>query len=83
MGNEKITNKEEFLNYLENLLAELKSNGGEWNNRTLESYLSAMIAWVDDMEGYYENMGVAHDVKLERVNWRVFADILSAARIYE
>ena len=29
----------------------------EWENRDLPSYLEAIAAWVDDMDGYYRNLG--------------------------
>jgi hypothetical protein len=35
------------------------------------------------MDGYYENMGIANEVGLDTMNWRVLADILIAATMYE
>ena len=81
--NMKIKNKEEFLIFLDALTKDLNDQKINWPNRSLESYLGAMTSWVDDMEGYYENMGMLKDVNLEEVDWQVFADILLAARVYE
>ena len=82
-GNIKIRNKEDFLNFLDALLKDLNDPTSNWPNGSLESYLGAMASWVDDMEGYYENMGILKEVNLTEVNWQVFSDILSAARVYE
>ena len=42
--------------------------------------LEALAAWVDDMEGYYLNIGKPIT---EKPDWQMFADILVAAKIYE
>lgn len=56
----------------------MKSNS--WKNNDLTSYLEAIASWIEDMDGFYENMGKSLP---EKINWSVFADILMAARIYE
>jgi len=39
-----------------------------------------MQSWIEDMDGYYENM----NMKLpEKIEWNVFANVLMAARVYE
>jgi hypothetical protein len=40
----------------------------------------AMAGWIHDMDGHYQNTGQNLS---ELPPWRVFADILMAARIYE
>ncbi len=62
------------------LLDNLKNNPEEWENRTLEEFLGAMASWIEDMEGYYMNNN--HPAP-ENVNWKVFAEILVAAKMYE
>ena len=46
----------------------------------LASFLAAMSAWSEDMEGFYENSG---EDLASLPPWRVLADILMAARVYE
>lgn len=58
-------------------------SGRPIENNTVESYLDAVASWVEDMDGYYENMGIANEVRLDTMNWRVLADILIAATMYE
>ncbi|WP_459623926.1 DUF7660 family protein [Burkholderia sp. 3C] len=52
-------------------------------NDSIGAYLDGMASRVEDMDGCYENMGISKSVKLESMNWRVLADILIAARMYE
>jgi hypothetical protein len=79
---EKIKTKDDFVSFVELLLEDLKNSPPEWENNTLESYLDAMGRWTDDMEGYYKNMGI-NTIEYDKINWRIFADILLAARVYE
>ncbi|MGH2599621.1 MAG: DUF7660 family protein, partial [Dehalococcoidia bacterium] len=44
------------------------------------SYLSAMAAWAEDMDGYYENRG---DPVPKQPSWRTLGELLLAARVYE
>ena len=75
-----IKDKKDFLEFLEFLVDDLKNNSNEWENKSLESYLNAIASWVEDMEGYYLNNNLPIP---ENINWRVFADILIAAKMYE
>jgi hypothetical protein len=81
MSNKGINSKEDFLTFLGVLLNSFESSSTEWSNKDIPSYLRAARGWADDMEGYYKNIG--EDVDLNNVNWRVFADILTAAKFYE
>jgi hypothetical protein len=79
---EKIKTKADFVSFVALLLEDLKNSPPEWENNTLESYLDAMGRWTDGMEGYYKNMGI-NTIEYDKINWRIFADILLAARVYE
>ena len=79
----QINSKKDFLIFLRELIIQLKDNPEKFGeNNTLEAYLEGMEGWVEDMDGYYENNNLGH-VDLKNVNWRVFADVLMAASIYE
>ncbi|HWE37393.1 MAG TPA: hypothetical protein VG406_12565 [Isosphaeraceae bacterium] len=78
---QRVGSKQDFLKVLSLLREDCRINSKQWENDTLETYLEAMEAWMLDMEKYYAQRGV--DVDLERPGWRVFADILLAARVYE
>ena len=77
---ETINSKEDFINFIELLINDLKNNSGEWENNSLESYLEAMAACTEDMDGYYQNMRMPIP---QNVNWKVFANILISAKMYE
>jgi hypothetical protein len=79
---EKIKTKEDFVSFVELLLEDLKNNLQTWENNSLDFYLDAVGRWVDDMEGYYEYIGI-NDIDYDKINWRIFADVLLAARHYE
>jgi hypothetical protein len=75
-----INDKKDFLKFVELLIIDLKTNPEDRKNRSLESYLKAIQSWTEDMEGYYEN---TNQPIPNNINWKVFADILIAAKMYE
>ncbi|SEI49148.1 hypothetical protein SAMN05216327_1023 [Dyadobacter sp. SG02] len=76
----EITNKEDFVSFMELLLSNLNSNPEEWANKNLSEYLEGIAGWTEDMEGYYQNNNIPFP---ENINWKVFANILIAAKMYE
>ena len=74
--------RSDFLIFIRALIADYKKNSAEWENRTVDSYLEGMEGWIESMEGYYRNNNITN-VDLSNVSWRVFADILTSASIYE
>jgi len=76
-----IKTREDFLKFLNTLLMNYQKSKADWENNTVESFLNGMIGFTEDASGYYEN--IDEDVNTERPSWRLFADILLAARIYE
>lgn len=76
----EIKGKEDFVDFVQLLISNLKDNPKEWTNGTLSEYLEGIASWTEDMEGYYQNNNIPIP---EKVNWRVFADILMAAKMYE
>ncbi|NEU70069.1 hypothetical protein GK091_24545 [Spirosoma agri] len=77
---DSISSKEDFTKFLGTLLEDLQSDRSAWENNTLDEYLDGIKSWTEDMDGYYINMG---EPIPENVNWRVFAEILTAATLYE
>jgi len=81
MGTEKIKSKQEFVVFLRELHADYLQNGKDWENTSLERFLEAMIAYTEDIQGYYENTN--QNIDANKPSWKVFADILEGASIYE
>jgi hypothetical protein len=77
---DEIDIKEDFVNFVELLALDLKNNPEEWANKTLSDYLESISSWTEDMEGYYRNNNIPIP---ENINWKVFANILIAAKMYE
>ncbi len=76
----EISSKEDFIRFVELLVSNLNSNPSEWTNKTLSEYLEGIASWTEDMEGYYQNNNIPIP---ENINWKVFANILIAAKMYE
>jgi hypothetical protein len=57
-----------------------RADPSRWENQTLDAYLEALAAWIDDMDGYFRNQGVEAP---DPPDWNVVAQALLAAGIYE
>lgn len=74
-----IGSREDLAEFVVELRKSLR-NGQQWKNRDLDAFLDAMSAWIEDMDGYFENIG---EPCPNQPTWRTFAQILAAAAIYE
>ena len=72
--------REDFISFIRLLKKDLKDNHDAWENPTLDRYLEALAACTEDMEGYYLN--TKQDLP-KNIIWKVFAEILIAAKMYE
>ncbi|MEQ9861123.1 hypothetical protein OI450_03590 [Pectobacterium cacticida] len=75
-----ISSKDDLVKLISALAKDFKENPDEWENKDLPSYLEAIASWIEDMDGYYEN---TNQPIPKDTNWKVFADILMAAKVYE
>ena len=75
-----VKSREDFVEFVGALITDLFANKHEWENDRLDSYLEAISAWVQDMDGYYLN---ANKSLPENINWNVIAQIFLAAKYYE
>lgn len=78
---ENINTKDDFVKFLLMLRDDFNRNKPEWENRTLEHFLDALYGFAKSLEGYYQNSG--EKVDLANPNWKVVADLLLGATIYE
>jgi hypothetical protein len=77
---EKIQTREDLVRFVHHLVRDLRTHPEQWENTSLETYLAAIAAWVQDMDGYYRNRGEAAP---QHPTWKHVGEILLAARIYE
>lgn len=75
-----IKTRKEFVAFVHELLHHLQATPSEWENLSLESYLEALAAWVEDCEGFYANRG---EKVPQDPNWKFLGEALLAARVYE
>ncbi len=77
---DKLVTKQDFSKFVFEMLDDFRSNSANWENQDLSSFLEAIAAWSEDMDGFYANQGrpIPKDI-----NWKIFAEILYAARVYE
>jgi hypothetical protein len=76
----KIQTKTDFINFLLNLKKDCTENLLCWENKDIGSFLGAMTAWIEDMDGFYINQDVPIP---EYIDWQIFAHILVAGKFYE
>jgi len=78
MKPEDVKTREDFIAYL---AASQTEDTVSWENNTLDRFLEALEAYTNDIGGYYKNNKIAVDP--DKPSWRVFADIIEGAKIYE
>jgi len=77
---ESISSRQDFVGFIRSLLEDLRRHPASWENNTLESFLEAMAAWTEDIDGYYKNRD---ELTPEQPDWKVLGQILLAAKFYE
>ena len=50
-----IKNHEDFMIFLSHFSSDYQPNANDWKNNDLESFLQAMLSWLEDADGYYQN----------------------------
>lgn len=76
-----VTDRQSFIKFLELLYQDYLNKQAEWENATLESFFQAMISYSEDIQAYYDNTNQI--INADTPSWKVFADILKGAKIYE
>jgi hypothetical protein len=77
---QQVHSREDLAAFIRALLCQLREKPEDWENQDLASFLEAMAAWIEDMEGYYKGRGEAVP---KQPTWKTIAQILLAARVYE
>jgi hypothetical protein len=77
---EKIHTRDDLVLFIRHLVQDLRTCPQRWENISLESYLAAMAAWLQDIDGYYHNRG---ETVPQHPTWKHVGETLLAARMYE
>ena len=80
-GTIKVVDRDSFVKYVDELLTDFNENGKNWENNQIESFIDGISAYAADIDGYYKNMNF--DTSSEVPTWRLFAQILKGATLYE
>ena len=75
-----IQNRDDFIAFVRELLCTLKDQPSTWEHQNIASYLEALAAWTEDMDGYFQNKNEATP---EQPTWKLLGEMLAAARVYE
>lgn len=77
---DRIQSRDDLVKFIEGLVSDLHTQPDDWENPSLDRYLSAMARWLNDSDSFYKNQGSIPPATPE---WKTIAEILAAARIYE
>lgn len=77
---EDVTTREDLADFIRGLREDLAENAEQSENPDLDRYLEALGAVVEDLEGRFMNRGEAVPTE---PSWRLVAEILDAATVYE
>ncbi|MBK4738301.1 DUF7660 family protein [Noviherbaspirillum pedocola] len=75
-----VSSREGFVKFIEYLNQDYQQKSADWENKTLDQFLSGLSSFTRDMAGYYKNMEEVVDV--EHITWRLAAEMLLAATVY-
>jgi hypothetical protein len=75
-----IYSREDFVAFVRSLARNFQDNPDEWENINIWSYLDALAAWTEDMDGLFHNTGQPLPTNID---WKLIARLLLAAKIYE
>ena len=77
----EVVDRQSFIKFLSLLHNSYQRNKADWENVDLDSFLEAMARYAQDIQGYYDNTNQKVDANTP--SWKIFADILLGAKIYE
>jgi hypothetical protein len=75
-----VGSRADFVRFVDYLNADYSERRDEWENNSLESFLSGLAGFTQDMGGFYRNRGESIDVEV--ITWRMAAQMLLAAKVY-
>ena len=77
---ENVSNKQQFLDFVNLLSADFLKNRDEWENKSIDEFLQGIEGWVDSMESFFENSGLETP---QNIDWNFLSMMLYVGKIYE
>lgn len=78
---ENIKTKGDFESFMSMLIKDLRENRGDWENNELEPFLDGIKRFTEVLDNYYSNARIEADTSIP--TWKMFAEVLLAAKVYE
>ena len=74
----EVSDKETFLRFVKILVDDYRENSQEWEHNSIDEYLDAMAAWVNDFSKCENN-----DMDWKKIDYSIIARILYMGKMYE
>jgi hypothetical protein len=76
-----VNDRQSFIHFLHEFRNNYLLDREQWENKTLDQFLEALASYAEDIQGYYDN--VMPSMNADIPSWRVFADMMMGASMYE
>jgi hypothetical protein len=80
MKTDEMNSREDLVSFIYALQDDLKEHPEAWENNDLHTFLGALARFLNDAHGYYRTR---LDVNADVPSWRLLADSLQAASVYD
>lgn len=78
---DKVISRDDFLKFMEYFIDDYRDHKNAWDNNRLEDFLEGFRGFATDIRGYYKNTN--QDVDVEIISWKMLANMMTAATVYE
>lgn len=76
-----VDSRQSFVRFVQLLASDARENRSGWENGNVDTFLAGLAGYTQDMHGYYSSQG--EDVDIDIITWRMAAQMLLAATVYE
>jgi hypothetical protein len=73
--------RQEFIKFLKEFKTDFDKNEANSEPKTLSDFLESMIAYTEDIQGFYDNLDM--NINADEASWENFSHILKGASMYE
>lgn len=75
---ENIQSRDDFLDFLKKMIESYDNHIEDWENKNVRDFISGLSIFAEEIDGYYLNMN--ENVDIEKITWKMAAQILHAGR---
>jgi hypothetical protein len=77
----EMNSRGDLVHFIYALQDDLEQHPANWDNQDLHTFLGALARFLNDADGYYRN--AKEDVDADTPSWRLLANSLQAASVYD